>query len=437
MTIVISSETPLPRYTSSTSISGKPGSVSYRVTTARRALQDAARVGVAVRVRDRGDDVADDLVRRLEPERRRVAGVEPQDRVALGLEPDDLVQGGPADLVEHVLQLRRLVERAQRRHRSSVSPAAGRTGRSETDRLRGLVPAGNTPSLGSSPMGTGMYTARDTARCRVLPGARVRHCPRARPQRKAPPLTRFSTRALALPAAALAVALARRGLWRPHLRRPRGRRHRVVGLLRRHVRRHRQDRLPQLAVRHHGDLRADRPRLPRPGRRGDQRRRRRARQAARDRRRGRRLRADRVRGEGREAHLVRLRRRGVRRLDVVVAARPCSPSSRRKNSPAVLPGPVRGPGGVAEHLLHRRDDQPADPARHGLPQGAGQDEDLPGRLRLRLPAHGQQGDRRLGRRQRRRDRRRGVRPAGPHRLRDDREQAQGLRRRRGVQHPQR
>ena len=37
MTMVMSSETPLPRYTSSTSISGKPGSVSYRVTTARRA----------------------------------------------------------------------------------------------------------------------------------------------------------------------------------------------------------------------------------------------------------------------------------------------------------------------------------------------------------------------------------------------------------------
>ena len=37
--------------------------------------------------------------------------------------------------------------------------------------------------------------------------ARVRNCPRAPLQRKASPLTRFSTRALALPAAALAVAL--------------------------------------------------------------------------------------------------------------------------------------------------------------------------------------------------------------------------------------
>ena len=230
----------------------------------------------------------------------------------------------------------------------------------------------------------------------------------------------------------------RRGLWRPHVRRPRGRRDGGVGLVRRHVRRHRQDRLPQLPVRHHGHLRADGPGLPRPGRRGDQRRRRGARQAARDRRGGRRLRAHRLRGEGREAHLVRLRRRGLRRLDVLVA-QGHAPRLRGQGLPAVLPGPVRGPGGVAEHLLHRRDHQPADPARRWTTSRSRASRiDLPGRLRLRLPAHGQQGDHQayagandveiVGEE---------YAPLGHTDFAHDREQDQGLRRGRRVQHPQR
>ena len=75
--------------------------------------EDAAALAVAVRGRDGGDHVADDLVRRLEAEDRRVARVELQDRVTCGLEPSRLIQGGAADLVEDVLQLRGLVERPQ------------------------------------------------------------------------------------------------------------------------------------------------------------------------------------------------------------------------------------------------------------------------------------------------------------------------------------
>ena len=80
------------------------------------------------------------------------------------------------------------------------------------------------------------------------------------------------------------------------------------------------------------------------------------------RRRGRRLGADRVRREGPEADPQRLRRRGVRRLDLVVAQGDAA-GLRGQQRAAVLPGPVRGPGVVAEHLLHGRDDQPADRAR--------------------------------------------------------------------------
>ena len=60
-------------------------------------------------------------------------------------------------------------------------------------------------------------------------------------------------------------------------------------------------------------------------------------------------------------------RRRVRRLDLGLpqgdAAR-----GRRRQRPALLPGPVRGPRGVEEHLLHRCDDQPADHPGHGLPR---------------------------------------------------------------------
>ena len=95
-----------------------------------------------------------------------------------------------------------------------------------------------------------------------------------------------------------------------------------------HLRPRRQDRLPQLAVRHHGDQREHRPRLAEAGRRRDQRGRRRARQAAHRRSPRTAPRSRRVRREGREADPQRLRRGGVRRLDLVLAARRCCRSSR-------------------------------------------------------------------------------------------------------------
>ena len=125
------------------------------------------------------------------------------------------------------------------------------------------------------------------------------------------------------------------------------------------------------------------------GRRGDQRRRRRAGQADPGRRRGRRVRADGVRREGREADQQRLRGRGVRRLDLVEPQGDAA-GVREQQLAALLPGAVRGPGVVEEHLLHRRHHQPADRARAGLPQGEGRQVALPGRQRLRVPADRQQ-----------------------------------------------
>ena len=106
------------------------------------------------------------------------------------------------------------------------------------------------------------------------------------------------------------------------------------------------------------------------GHRRDQRRGRRARQADRARRRGRRVRLADVRREGREADHRRQGRRRVRRLDV---GQPQGDAAgvRGPQRAAVLPGAVRGPGGVAEHLLHRRHDQPADRPGARLPEGAG------------------------------------------------------------------
>ena len=82
-------------------------------------------------------------------------------------------------------------------------------------------------------------------------------------------------------------------------------------------------------------------------------------------------------------------RHRVRRLDL---GEPQGDAAglREQQGAAVVPGPVRGPGELAVHLLHRRHHQPADHPRPRLPQGAGQEEDLPGRQRLRLPAHRQQ-----------------------------------------------
>ena len=84
---------------------------------------DAPAVAVAVRVRDRLDHVAHDLERRLEAEHRRIAGVELEDRVTLVLQPVGLDECLPADLVENVLELARLVEGAEGTHRFRISAA--------------------------------------------------------------------------------------------------------------------------------------------------------------------------------------------------------------------------------------------------------------------------------------------------------------------------
>jgi serine/threonine protein kinase len=97
-----------------------------------------------------------------------------------------------------------------------------------------------------------------------------------------------------------------------------------------------------------------------------------------------------------------LRRRACREVDrggagergrrLLVVRRPeDGPAGLREvRPPAALPGAVRGAGGVAQHRLPRGRPEPADPAggavrRRHPPQAAA----LPGRLGLRLPAHGQ------------------------------------------------
>ena len=87
------------------------------------------------------------------------------------------------------------------------------------------------------------------------------------------------------------------------------------------------------------------------------------------------------------------------------------PVFESNNVAALLPGAVRGPGGVAEHLLHRRDHQPADRPGAGLPQGEGRQDALPGRQRLRVPAYREPDHQGVRGGQRHRDRGRGVRPA--------------------------
>jgi hypothetical protein len=79
------------------------------------------------------------------------------------------------------------------------------------------------------------------------------------------------------------------------------------------------------------------------------------------------------------------------------------------------------------HLLLGRDDQPADHPRAGVPEeGEGHQEALPGGQRLRLPAHGQQGDQGLGQGQRDGGHGRGVRPARIDGVLDDRQQGEGV-----------
>ena len=117
-----------------------------------------------------------------------------------------------------------------------------------------------------------------------------------------------------------------------------------------------------------------------------------------------------LRPEDRQAAQQRQGRRRLRRVDLG-QPQGHEAGGRGRQGPALLPGAVRGPGGVAQHLLHRRHHQPADHPRPRLPEGAGPHQDLPGRLRLRLPPHRQQGDQGLRRGQRHRDPGRGVPPA--------------------------
>jgi hypothetical protein len=180
------------------------------------------------------------------------------------------------------------------------------------------------------------------------------------------------------------------------------------GELHRHVRRHDQARLPQLSDRWHGDLGADRLQRPAHGRGRDQRRRRHPRQADRVRPGRRRHRLADLRGEDREAAHSGLRRRDLRRLDLVVP-QGGQAGRRREQRPVLLPGAVRGPRVVAEHLLHRRDHESADHPRDGLPRRSGREDAVPGGLRLRVPAHRERDHQAVRRRTRDRDRRRGVR----------------------------
>ena len=83
-------------------------------------------------------------------------------------------------------------------------------------------------------------------------------------------------------------------------------------------------------------------------------------------RRGRRVRLADLRREGQEAARPRQGRGRLRRLDL---GQPQGDAAgvRGPQRAALLPGPVRGPRGVAEHLLHRRDDEPADHPGARLP----------------------------------------------------------------------
>jgi hypothetical protein len=71
----------------------------------RARRQQTLRVGVTLRVRQVADDVDQDLVRRLEAERCRVADVELDDPASLFLEPLCLFEYRTADVVKDVLEL--------------------------------------------------------------------------------------------------------------------------------------------------------------------------------------------------------------------------------------------------------------------------------------------------------------------------------------------
>jgi urea transport system substrate-binding protein len=133
---------------------------------------------------------------------------------------------------------------------------------------------------------------------------------------------------------------------------------------------HGQGRPAQLALRHHGDQRGDRPRLAEAGDRRDQRLRRSAGQEDQADQRGRRLR------------LADLRREGEKLIkeDKVAATFGCWTSASRKamlpvfeKNKSLLFYPVQYEGLEESpvHLLHRRDHQPADRAGARLPEEQG------------------------------------------------------------------
>ena len=159
----------------------------------------------------------------------------------------------------------------------------------------------------------------------------------------------------------------------------------VCRLRRRRRRRGRchQGRSPALPERHHVDQRSGGQGRHHSGDQRDQRRRRTARQADRADHRGRRFRLAHVRRKGTQADRARRGRGGVRLLDV---GEPQGRAAgvRGPRPPAVLSGPVRGPGSFQEHHLHRRRPQPADHAG-GLLAVAGEGHRfLPARFRLRV-----------------------------------------------------
>ena len=107
------------------------------------------------------------------------------------------------------------------------------------------------------------------------------------------------------------------------------------------------------------------------------------------------------------------------------------------NALLVLPGAVRGPGVVEEHLLHRRDHQPADRPGAGLPQGEGRQVAsswwAATTSSRRPPTRSSRPTRRpTASRSRARSTRRWATPTSP-----PSSTRSARRRRRGVQHPQR
>ena len=172
--------------------------------------------------------------------------------------------------------------------------------------------------------------------------------------------------------------------------------------------------------------------------RRDQRRRRRARQAARA-----------VVAEDGASEADRVRREGPEADHAATASPRCSAAGPRRRRKAMLPVfegnnsllfyPVQYEGLESSPNIFytgATTNQQIVPGA-GLPQGAGREEAVPGRQRLRLPAHRQQDHQGVRGGERHGDHGRGVRPARLHRLRHHRQQGQERRRRRGVQHPQR